>query len=140
MEARERRRRVRDEPLLKLKAELARMATKNERLVNTTKMLHTAVPAPPKEELKKWIDQAVKDFNDYMESGEFGQVFFTIDDKELVEKVDKLQTDYRTAFYRNTMFAELPLDEQKKALTQTEELAGQAREIQDLINQRLEEL
>jgi hypothetical protein len=139
-EAHERHRRLKDEPLLNLRKELAHMATKNERLVNLTRMLHTAIPAPPKEELEKWIAQARQDFNDYIESGEFGQVLFTVADKEIVEKVKKLQRDYQWAYNRNIMFSELPLGEKTKTLTQGEELAEQVREVQELINQRLEEL
>jgi len=139
-ESHERHHRLKDEPLLNLRKELALMATKNERLVGITRMLHTAIPAPPKEELEKWINQARQDFNDYMESGEFGQVLFAIEDKEIIERVNELQKGYRIAYYRNTMFTELSTDEQTKALTQSEELAEQVREIQGLINRRLEEL
>ena len=139
-ECHERHRRLRDEPLLTLRRELARMATKNARLLSITQMLHTAIPAPPKEELEEWLDHARRGFNDYLQSGEFGQVLFTIDDKEIVERVNELEKDFRMAFYRNTLFANLSIDEQKKTFTQSAELARQVREIQGLINQRLEQL
>jgi hypothetical protein len=139
-ESRERHRRLKDAPLLNLRKELARMATKNDRLVGITTMLHTAIPAPPKEELEKWIAKAQQDFNDYIESGEFGEVLFIVEDKEIIERVKKLQNGYRMAYYRNTMFKDFPIDEKTKTLTQNEELAEQVREIQELINQRLEGL
>ena len=140
VEVRDRHRRVRDEPLLRLRAELARMATKNQRLINNTQMLHTAIPAPPEEELNECIEQAIKDLNDYIERGEFYQVLFTIDNNEIVEKADKLEKDYRLAFLRNTTFSKIADDEMSKVSTQNKELANQVREIQALINQQLEQL
>lgn len=140
VDARERHRRVRDEPLLKLRVELARMATKNERLINYTQMLHTAIPAPPREELNRWIEQAREDLNDYIDKGELGHVLFTIDDEKIVDRVANLQRDYRMAFYRNTMFEKLPFEEQTQAINQSIKLAEQVREIQALINERLEKL
>ena len=92
---RERKREVRSEPLLKLRAELAHMAAKGERVAS--------LATPPFYESKEDIEEfreALDDWKNYMASGEFQKVLFMQYDFVLVGKVDAIRHKYNLARYR----------------------------------------
>ncbi len=141
VDSRERRRGVRGEPLLKLRDELARMAAKHDRVVGYAGMLHTNIgTGATEEEVKKWLNSTLDDWNSYLDTGVFQQVLFTIDDKEIADRVKQLRLKYTEAYIRNIRWEALPPEELRKALRMREELQDEVTEIQSLINKRLEEL
>ena len=100
----ERQREVRSEPLLKLRAELARMAAKGEKVVDVAKS--TVYKVLQDMEFEGWRDmeqvpneltEALGDWNIYMVSGEFQQVLFMQYDVKLVERVNDIRDEYNLA-------------------------------------------
>ena len=100
----ERQREVRSEPLLRLRAELACMAAKGEKVVDVAKS--TVYKALQDMEFEGWRDveqvpnelkEALDDWNTYMVSGEFQQVLFMQYDMKLVERVNEVRDEYNLA-------------------------------------------
>jgi hypothetical protein len=141
IESRQRRWEVRDAPLLKLRDELAVMATKNHRMVTTASMLHTNIlSGATDEQIKEWLDNSIKDWNKYVDSGAFEQVLFTVGDKEILDKVERVRLEYKRGYIKNIHWKSLPVEELTKILDLPKELKEDVREVQELINKRLEEL
>jgi hypothetical protein len=101
---RERQQAIRSEPLLKLRAELAHMAAKGERVVDLAKS--TVYKVYHDLEFQGWTEteqvsneltEALDDWNTYMASGEFQQVLFMQYDVKLVERVNDIRDEYNLA-------------------------------------------
>ena len=126
---RERRREVRGEPLLKLRAELARMAT-------TQNLVLSAARGGSADQLKKALD----DWNNYRASGNLSQTLFLQYDVELFNKVNEIQEKY-LAHYENIMQCnDLNEAEREEAVRPLEKIWPKVVEVQSLINKELEEL
>ena len=136
---RQRRRDVRSESLLKLRAELARMATKQDRLVASAHKLHTRF-GMTEEEAKKELQENVDDINTYLASGEYMQTLFIQDDTELINKVDEIIRDYRHSYIDAMYYKDLKATELGEAMKVFERNKTRIIEVQSLINKRLEEL
>ena len=130
---------VRSEPLLKLRAELARMAVKQDRVVASAHKLHTRF-GMTEEEAKAQLKENVDDINAYLASGDFQQTLFLQDDTELVSKVDEIITDYRASYIDAVYYKELKAMELGEAMKVFERNKTRIIEVQSLINERLEEL
>ena len=139
VDERKRRREIRSEPLLKLRAELALMATKQDKLVASAHKLHTRF-GMTEEEAKKQLQENVDDINTYLASGNFQQTLFMQDDKELLDKVDEIIRDYRGSYIDAIYYKELKATELGKAMEVFERNKTRIIETQSLINKRLEEL
>jgi len=104
---RERRREVGSERLSKLSIELARMAAKGERVGELVKQmtLLTAAELACREEggwLKEGqvvggLNEAMNDWNSYIDSGVFREVLFMQDDVKLVDRVSDIWQEYDRA-------------------------------------------
>lgn len=129
-------REVRSEPLLKLRAELARMATKQAKLVAVALAQHTNRYGFSEEELKRTLD----DSNSYLASGDFANVLFTIDDTKIINKAREILTDYQQSYASAMRYSELETKERKEALNLVETIRSKVIEVQSLINKRLEKL
>lgn len=134
VDERRRRREVRGEPLLKLRAELARMATKLYRLVDATRS--TIVDAARSEELQETVDG----WRNYERSEDFLRTLFLQYDAELRERVERIESEY-------LLLGEYALDYKNlrpEQLKEFRELSLKIKtgiiEVQELINKRLEEL
>lgn len=135
----QRRREVRSEPLLKLRNELARMATMQNRVVIVAQRQYTRI-GDAEEKAKKELQEAVDDWNAYLASPDFTVTLFIQYDTELVNKVKEIQGDY-IAFYNNIMRSkELKTTEREEAMRPTEKIWPKVIEAQSLINNLLEEL
>ena len=128
---RQRRREVRGEPLLRLRAELARMAVKRDRLLAARDRLpafahkqHTPFDMT-EEEAKRELHEAEDDWNAYRASRDLAQILFLQYDRELVNKVEEIWRDSWFDIYAREV---------------RERNKTRVIEVQELINKRLEEL
>jgi len=112
---RERRREVGSERLSKLSIELARMAAKGERVADLVKrmiLLTTQELASAKEggwlkegQVVDGLNEAMNDWNSYIDSGVFKEVLFMQDDVKLVDRVSDIWKDYdRARFFMDIGF------------------------------------
>ncbi len=136
---RQRRWEVRSEPLLKLRAELVIMATKQDKLVASAHKLHTRF-GMTEEEAKKQLQENVDDVNIYLASGDFSQALFMQYDTELINKTEEIITDYRASYIDAMYYKDLKATELGVAMEVFERNKTRIIEVQLLINKRLEEL
>ena len=115
--------------------------TKNHKMVTTASMLHTNIfSGATDEQIKDWIDIAIKDWNEYVDGGTFEQVLFTVGDKDIADRIEQLRLEYKRAYIKNVRWEDLPTEELVKILELPKELKEDVREVQELINKSLEEL
>ncbi len=151
---RQRRREVRGEPLLKLRNELAVMATKQERLATTSSAYLDLFGNSDREEIKekgKELRDARDNWNIYSASGILKGILFLQSDEEVVNEVEEILKDYIRAyvFFENYWDTdevladdswELKEAELRKYRNVFESNRNKIIEVQELINKRLEEL
>jgi len=129
MDSRQRKREVRGEPLLKLRAELARMATKRDRLLASRDRAQASARKQhidmTEEEAKRELQEAENDWNAYRSSGDLPQILFLQYDTELRNKVEEIRRDSWFDIHAREV------RERNKA---------RVIEVQSLINKLLEEL
>ena len=133
---RQRRWEVRGEPLLKLRAELARMAAINENIANwylTIQQGHDA---------RDLFEKAVKDYFDYAMSGDFLYALYVLEDAEIVERARKVVGKYSQAVMATGPLGKRDISPQEiqKSIDTLREIETEVINIQKLINNRLEEL
>jgi len=138
----ERKREVRNEPLLKLRSELARMAAKGEKVASM--VINLPFSTEGKEPIEKF-KVALADWNTYMAGGEFQKVLFMQYDFVLVGKVDAIKSEYEGARYRLGTYGNWLADPDKEkeyveALNVVERNRSKIAEVQSEINKLLEEL
>lgn len=142
-EARQRRREIKSEPLLKLRAELARMASKQQRLVALAHRQHTRSNLSD-EQVKKILQEAIDDWNKYMANGDLDRTLFIQDNVELIDKVNEINKDYAFSYVTADLFITNPSittpQAMKDALHVFDKNKVKIAELQSLINKRLEEL
>lgn len=139
VESRERRREVRSEPLLKLRSELARAASKHEWLAAAAYMQHTR-RGITEEQAQEILKEVSDDYNSYMRSGELFTTLFMVDDMELIKKVDEIRNEYTKSYSISLDFKDHTSVEIGEALKVLETNRQRIVDIQALINKRLEEL
>lgn len=142
VDTRKRRWEVRGEPLLKLRAELARMAAKWEKLVGSALKFNARVRMAGESEEELWgqVRGNADDVNAYIDNGTFNQALSMQYDKELIDEGEKIQKDYRSFFYDVLSFRQLKPEEIDKAMKFYKTIRSRIPEVQELINKRLEEL
>ncbi|MCK4368393.1 MAG: hypothetical protein KAV68_01800 [Dehalococcoidales bacterium] len=136
---RERRREIRGEPLLKLRAELARMANKQNRLVDAAHKQHTRFGFTD-EEAQELLREAIDDWNNYVRGGEWLQTLFMLDDAELGDKLGDILKGYTESYVSAIYHKDLKATELGEAMQVFEINKNKIIEVQSLINKRLEEL
>jgi len=138
----ERKRGVRSEPLLRLRAELACMAAKGEKVASMVMAMPIGVTSKdPPEKFK----EAMGDWNKYMGSGEFQQVLFMQYDFAIVNKVNAIKLEYENArYYLREYWNWLDDADKEKEYRETLNVVDRNRskiaEVQSEINKVLEEL
>jgi len=130
---------VRGQPLLELRAELARMGNKQDKLVSAAHR-QLVVIGGTEEERKKELQGAVDDWNDYMASGDYGQTLFMQYDIELINKAVEILKDYQESYFSAVYYKQASAEELKKSMKVFERNKVRIIEVQELINKRLEEL
>jgi len=136
---RQRRRQIRGEPLLKLRAELARMANKQNRLVHARHMQHTRFGFTD-EEARQILQDAIVDWNSYVSSGTWLEALFTLDDAELIDRLGDILRGYTESYVSAIHYKDLKATELGEAMKVFERNKTKIIEVQSLINKRLEEL
>ncbi len=139
IDSRQWRRNVRSEPLRKLSAELALMATKLEKLAKRGKAF---VPIQTAEQEEEALDKAVKDWKNYVEGDYLEKALYSQFDLEIINRVRKIRNEYLDIYSTTVTFKEgLSQTEFGKAARAAEEkIRPKVAEVQELINKRLEEL
>ena len=140
-EADERQRRweVRSKPLLKLRDELAIMATKLEKLAKRGKSFTPIKTGEQEEEAQK---QALNDWDDYVKGEHLEKVLYSQFDIEILNRVREIPNEYLDIYSTTVTFKEgLSAREFGEAAGAAEEkLRPKVAEVQELISKRLEEL
>ncbi len=136
---RQRKREVRSAPLLKVRDELARMATMQNRVVNASNRLNTG-DGDAKEKATKELQDAMKDWNAYLSRGDLVQTLFIQYDPELFNKVFEIQESYIASYNDLMRYKELKRAEQEKAIKSSGKVWQKVVGVQELINKCLEEL
>lgn len=133
------RRGVRSEPLLKLRTELAIMASKLKMLVIDTRGQHYRSNIT-EEERNKEFERAVENLKVNLENGDFLQALNLQYDAELLHMMDHLTSSYSLLFTYALHYESLSLDLRKEFNKIYQEIEAKIPEVQELINKRLEEL
>ena len=136
---RQRRREVRSEPLLKLRDELATMVTKLEKLAKRGKSF---TPIKTGEQEKEDLEQYLSDYDDYVKGEHLEKVLYSQFDIEILNRVREIRNEYLDIYSTTVTFKEgLSAREFGEAAGAAEEkLRPKVTEVQELINERLEEL
>ena len=132
------RRKVRGDPLFNLRAELARMAGKLDRLVKAAYHSHGMAT----EQAKQEFERAKSDWESYLSSEDLPQVLFSLDDREIIDLVKTARNEYLNSYEELTFYRkELTASEVGQfARAPEEKIRSEIINIQVLINKRLEEL
>jgi hypothetical protein len=139
VENRKRKWEVRSTPLLKLRAELADVATKLDTLVADARRININFGGT-KEEAEEKLEKSRKEYNEYVEKGTLGMTLFEQFDTDLVIRVEEIQTNYRQAFHEHTNYKMMDAESMKHAFKVHDENKRKIIEVQELINKKLEEL
>jgi len=139
LDSRQWQRKVRSEPLLKLRDELSIMAVKLEDLVASAQRTHTRFGGT-QEEVEEKLHKAVDNWNAYLTNGGIAQTLFKQYDTELVNRVEEIRKDYQQAYFHNLNFRDSNAEDIKNAFNIFEKNKARIIEAQALINKRLEEL
>ena len=133
------RREVRGKPLLKLREELAIMATKLEKLAKRGKSF--TVPKT-KEQEEEALKQAVNGWDFYTSEGHLEIVLYSQFDAEIVNRVRDIRNDYLNTYSNVVTYKEelSNVEFGEAARAAEEKIRPKIIEVQELINKRLEEL
>jgi len=132
------RREVRGEPLLNLRAELASMASKLDRLVKAAYHSHGMATEQAKEE----FERAKSDWNKYISSDNLSRALFILDEQEIIGLVKKARDEYLASYEELTFHREelTAVEVGEFARAPEEKIRSEIINIQALVNKRLEEL
>ena len=140
VDERQRRWEVRGEPLLKLRHELANMATKQDKLVAAASRQHTRIGGGTDEEARRELQVAMDDWNAYVTSGDFAQTLLIQYDTDLVKQVEEIRRDYQKSYFYHLYYQQMDEEKLLEAMMVFEKNRTKIVEVQELINKRLEEL
>ncbi len=136
----QRRREIGSKPLLKLRDELACATVKESEVTGAAYAQHLLKDVKPEEELNTRLERAIRDRNEYLESGILRQILYTQTDQELINRVNEIIEDYQSSHFtaeHYVQFVEKDREEGKAVFKRNE---ARIIEVQELINKRLEEL
>jgi hypothetical protein len=133
------RRKVRSEPLLKLRDALANMATKQDRLIIAA-WGQFYIKSGTEEAVREELQRAADDWNAYLVSGDFAQTLFKQCDAELFDKAKEILKDYQESCSNAIHLNQVSVEAQLKSRKVSERIEPKIVEVQELINKRLEEL
>jgi hypothetical protein len=137
---RTRRWQVRSEPLLKLRAELAETATRNNKLLLAALTLHDAKNTDTNyENARKSFDYIYSELRKYFVSGVLDNALNSIDDQEIIDKVNSI-ISASSATYSYILNKEQFPPEAAVTIKSAEQIQYDIRRIQALINDCLEKL
>jgi len=133
------RRKVRSEPLLKLRDELALIASELDTLIAAgqaqSRQNHTEGS-----ENDIAIQQIYDKWEKYRTSGDFLKTLHLQYDAELLEAIDAIKRKYLLLFEYALEYQQLEADERRTFRELSEKISNTIPSVQELINKRLEEL
>ncbi len=139
IDSRQWRREVRGKPLLKLRDELAIMATKLEKLAKQGKAF---VPIQTAEQEEEALDKAVKDWKNYVAEDYLEKVLYSQSDAKIVNLVRDIRNEYLNTY--DVVITDgkglSAVEFGKYARAAEEKIRPKVAEVQELINKRLEDL
>ncbi len=138
LDSRQWQRKIRSEPLLKLRDELAIMATMQNRVANAAEKLYN-IDSDGMEKANIELEEAINDWNTYLSKGNLFQTLLIQYDTELFNNVLNIQKSYITS-YHTLRHKVSKRDERDKAIGPLSKVWQNVISAQELINKRLEEL
>ena len=131
---------VRGEILLKLRAELARMTSKLDKLAKSAH-LRSGFSYITEEQAKEALKEAINDWSNYISSDDLPQVLSIQYDIEIVNLVKKIRNEYLESYETGTIYREelTAVELGKAARAPEEKIMPELIKLQELINKRLEE-
>ena len=126
---------IRSKPLLKLREELANIATKLHTLVKSTQFTRSQSGITDEERQK-----ALEDWRDYMTSGVFLPTLYLQFDKELINRFEQIENTYMLLFEYALDYKNLKGEELKSFRKISQNVKDIITEVQELINKKLGEL
>lgn len=138
MDSRQWRRKVRSEPLLELRTELANMASKLDKFVKLAYHSHGMAT----EQVKEEFERAKNDWDSYLASDHLSQALFILDDQEIIDLVKKARDEYLDSYDELTFYREelTAVEIGQYARAPEEKIRSEIINIQALIYERLKEL
>lgn len=133
------RRQVRSEPLFTFRTQLARIATKYERLVGSAESLHTRFGIT-EEQAQSAFERERQGFNEYLNLGDFQQASYMLDDLGIIEQMDSIIKNYRDALATHLNIRWAEHENIQKAFSVYKSNAEKIAKLQGIINKKLEEL
>ena len=139
MDSHQWRRKVRSEPLLKLRDSLALMATRLHILVTNTQLPRGQSDITQEVENKK-SQRALDDWRDYMTSGDFLLTLNLQYDTELIKLVKDIESSYMVLFEYALDYKNLKPNGLKDFREISRSIENKVPEVQEVIYKRLQEL
>ena len=133
------RREVRGKPLLKLRDELAIMACKYEKLVDTARKLSNSSDITY-EETEKLLEEAIDEDTIHMASGNLQQILNIQYDTEIITRVNSIRNTYLLLVEYALRYHGLRKEHLKEFRENSLKIETSIPEVQELINKKLEEL
>ena len=132
---------VRSQPLLKLRVEIARMAEKLESSIGLATQVTDKV-TPESDKIFEALGKAVKEWDAYIESGEFYQTLHMQYDHKLKVEAQKVFVDYQSAYMSIGAFQQSKMKGEviRAAKDVIRRNAVTVSAVQSRINEMLEEL
>ncbi len=140
IDSRQWRRKIRTEPLLRVRDELALMAVKESKVTGAAYGQHLLKDVKPKEELNRRLQEAIKNRDDYLESGILQQVINMQTDEELINRVEKIMQEYQSSCFTAEHYTQFGEKDREEGMEVFKQNKARIIEVQELINKRLEEL
>jgi hypothetical protein len=116
VDARKRRREVRSEPLLRLRNELARMAVLESRLTGVAYRQHLLKDVIPPEKLREQLLEAIKNRDEYLESGNLQLILNMQTDQALINRVEKIMQEYQSSYFTAEHYTQFGKKDREKGI------------------------
>jgi hypothetical protein len=134
-------RKVRSDPLLKLRSELASMASKLDKLAKSAHSLSFVSNRPEEQQTQQALNEAVLEWDTYIHGNDLEQALKTVDNAQVKQLIRDIRTEYLVAFdygayYRDELTAKELGEKSREIESKIDDRVTQA---QALINKILEE-
>jgi len=139
-EERQRRIEVRSEPLLKFRAELARMGVKFEAMLRTAAVRSDAESGLMTELATQKLREAQQAYDDYLTSGDLEYALLMLDDKEITERADDIHNLFVEAYLKIIRVRGGGKQAEDEMFTLARQAIAKIQELQSLVNEKLDGL
>ncbi len=144
IDSRQWRRKVRGEPLLKFRDELATIATKLHAFSFVVTSYATKLAeGKPLAEMRgtvEYLEETISDVDAYLKGSNFLHTLFTQSDKQIIDSAKQIVETYSKSVPFAKDLKNIKVDELEEAKELLKQNSLRITEVQELINKRLEEL